>query len=227
MVIFYVTQSEVLGFSAVPETPPASPEKSRMLEAPASSSKAPLIIFTCSAVVAIYAASGSNATIAIGLSYAIIEALAFLLIERARSEAQHARQNGGSVIYSANGLLSQPTQPAQSGLDSTLAVARDVSTASAVVTGVAALTLERFTFGGLIFRGVFGQIVKDGWMFWDPILSTIHALGMIIVHAVANGALLIMVSAILPLLQSDALNHLGLFRVAADRSAKSRTSPSR
>ena len=191
--IYSFVQGEILGYDAGPDTPPASPDKSRM-QAQASGSKTTLAILTCSAVVAIFAAAGSNATIALGLSYAVIEALAFLLIERALSEAQHGRHNGGSVIYSANGLLSQPTQPAASGTESKFAVVRDVAAASAVATGIAALTLESLSFGVLAHWGIVSPVLGEKWLLWEGVLGVVYALVVIVVQMLMDGALLVMVS---------------------------------
>ena len=148
-------------------------------------------------MVAIFAAAGSNATIALGLSYTIVQALAFLLIERGRAEAQSGRQNAGSVIYSANGSLTQPTSAASEGA-STVAVIRDVATASALCTGIAALTLESFTFGGLGYWGIFGQVLGDQWVFWNGILGIVYALVTIVVHAAVGVGVLILVSPSVP-----------------------------
>ena len=149
---------------------------------------------TCSAVVAIFVAAGSNATIALGLSYAIVTALAFLLANKANTEARHARQNGGStVIYSAHGLLTQPDgarSTGTSGTDTKAAVIRDVAAASALATGIAALSFEDFTFGGVGYRGVPGH---QQWVFWNGVRGIAYAVGMVVVHVVVDGMLLVTV----------------------------------
>ena len=177
------------------DSPPASPDKprSRAVLGEGSGSRTSLAILTCSAVVAIFAAAGSNATIALGLSYTIVQALAFLLIERARAEAQSGRHNAGSVIYSANGSLTQPSSAA-SGEGSTVAVIRDVATASALCTAIAALTLESFTFGGLGYWGIFGQVLGDQWVFWNGILGVIYAIVTVLVHVAVGVGILVLVS---------------------------------
>ena len=149
---------------------------------------------TLSAVVATYAAAGTNATIALGLSYAIFEALAFILIERARAEARNVRQNGVSVIYSTRGLLSQPERPVNSGTDSRMAVMRDVSMATAVAMGISALTLGSFTFGGLGYWGIFGKALGEKWLARQSMTAVVLGLVTVIVHLVMNGTLLLMVS---------------------------------
>ncbi|KAK5165712.1 uncharacterized protein LTR77_008635 [Saxophila tyrrhenica] len=161
-----------------PTSPPASPEKSRPNASYPTSPNTSLIILTASAVAAIFAALGSNATIALGLSDALVTSLAFLLVERAHSEAKHGN-SGGSVIYAANGLLAQPAAGSGGSGDAKTAVMRDVAVGSAVCTTVAALTLESFSFGGLGYWGVFGQVLGDNWMFWDGVLGVAYAVGMI------------------------------------------------
>ena len=153
-------------------------------------------------MVASFAALGSNATIALGLSFAIAEALAFLIVEKARAEAVSGRASGGSIIYSANGLLSHSSQQSHSATgDSRIAVIRDVAGASALCTGIAALTLESFTFGGLGYWGIFGQVLGDQWIFWDSILGVVYALVSVCVHALNYATILLLVSAHLILCQ--------------------------
>ncbi|KAK3726120.1 hypothetical protein LTR37_000268 [Vermiconidia calcicola] len=197
LVLHFFHHTELLSTSSdtrSPDSPPASPDKPRSRAAPGegSGSKTSLAILTCSAVVAIFAAAGSNATIALGLSYTIVQALAFLLIERARAEAQSGRHNAGSVIYSANGSLTQPSSAA-SGEGSTVAVIRDVATASALCTAIAALTLESFTFGGLGYWGIFGQVLGDQWVFWNGILGVIYAIVTVLVHVAVGVGILVLI----------------------------------
>ena len=194
VVIYCFARSDIIGNEAAGsgDSPPASPEKSRG-QSSDSGSKTALAILSVSAVVATFAASGSNATIALGLSYAIIEASALLLVERAESEAQHGRRNGG-VIYSANGLLAQPARPAVSSFETHISVIRDVSAAAAAATGVAALTLESFTFGGLAYWGLIGQVMGEKWVIGNAVLTVLYALAMVSVHMVVDSTLLTMVS---------------------------------
>ena len=82
LAVYCFLQSDLLGhdaFSPSPPSPPGSPDKSRGLAPAASGTKTSLLILTSTGVVAAFAALGSNATIALGLSYAVIEALAFLV----------------------------------------------------------------------------------------------------------------------------------------------------
>lgn len=167
--------------------------------ATSNSSTTPLVILSTSGVAAIYASSGSNTALSIGLSYAILTSLALVLVGRARAESQHGAQNGGStVIYSANGFLSQPDKPSLSASDITISVIRDVSAAAAVGTGVAALALESFSFGGLAYWGVLGQAMGDRWVLGQAVLNAVFGLGMVVVHLGMEGALLVMVSPPLP-----------------------------
>jgi len=161
-------------------------------------SKTPLVILTASAVVAVYTSSGSNTVLALGLSYATLFAVALLLVERASSAATQnggvGGGGGGSVVYSANGFLVQPDKPSLSARDTTISVIRDVSAAAAVGTGVAALIMENFSFGGLAYWGLLGQAMGDHWVFRQAILSVAYGVGMVAVHMVAVGAMLVMVS---------------------------------
>lgn len=161
---------------------------------PTSGSKTWLAILTISAVVAIFAAAGSNATVALGLSYALIESLAFLLVERAGAEAQDGRQNGASIIYTTSGLLSQPSRPAESGGQALSLVTRDVSLAAFLATGVGALMLERFTFGGLGYWGILGQAMGSNWVVGQGILSVIWAVATVVLHFVMDSTILVLVS---------------------------------
>lgn len=183
-------------------SPPGSPDKMRTSSltqaAVTSGSKTTLTILTCAAVVAIFAPVGSHATIALGLSYTIHTAFAFLLVGKARTEAQSGRLNGGgSVIYSANGLLSQPLKPATSPAESQMAVIRAVSATAALATGIAAFTLESFTFGGLAYWGIIGQAMGDYWVFGQGIVTVVVGVGVVGLHAVVDWVLLIMVSFVL------------------------------
>jgi hypothetical protein len=143
-------------------------------------------------VAATFASAGSNATIALGLSYTIITALAFLLIESARAEARQS--SAGSVIYSANGLLTQPKHPSDSGASVLLAVGRDAAVAATLCTAFASATLESFSFGGLAYRGSFGQVMGEEWKAWDETLELVYAMGVLLVQLITNGLLLYMVS---------------------------------
>jgi hypothetical protein len=181
-------------FQHEPDTPPASPDKSRMQTSTSvAGSKTSLAILTLAAVTASFAAAGSNATIALGLSYAIVTALAFLLVERAYSEARHGRQAGGSVIYSANGLLSQPHATAGLGAEATTSVLRDVALASALATGVAALSMERFRTGGIEYWPMAAKIMGDEWILMNGGWRLLYGACLIPVHTIMEPALLLTV----------------------------------
>ena len=173
----------------------AGSDKARGSHIPAQGSKTALTILTLSALAAIFSSVGSNATIALGLSFAILQSIAFLLVERARIDAQYGRSaNGGTVIYSANGYLSQPSKPASSGADSLWLVIRDVAFAAALCTTIATLTLESLSFGGISHMGVIGTILGQKWLVGQGILSAVFGICMVGVHAVMDGTLLLMVS---------------------------------
>ena len=168
--------------------------RSSSLAAISSGSKSALIILTCSAIVALLTPMGSNATVALGLSYAILTALALLLVGKAKLEAsQGARLNGGTSA-SANGLLSQPLKPAVWPLESQMALIRDVSAAAALATGIAAFTLESFTFGGLAYWGAIGQAMGGNWVFGQSIVTIVVGVGVVGMHVIMEWAILIMVS---------------------------------
>ncbi|KAK4541698.1 hypothetical protein LTR36_007407 [Oleoguttula mirabilis] len=159
---------------------------------PTYKSTTPLYILSASAVVAIYASSSSNTVISLGLSYAVMFALALLLVERARAEARQT-QTGGSVIYSANGFLAQPDKAALSAEDTTIAVIRDVSAAAAIGTGIAALILESASFGGLVYYGSSERAMGTSWVYGPAVWTAVYGLGMVIVHVAMSGSLLIMI----------------------------------
>jgi hypothetical protein len=141
-----------------------------------------------------FAAAGSNATVALGLSYAIVTTLAFLLVETAHAEAKSGRQPGGSVIYSANGLLSQQHSNAGLGKEATTSVIRDVALAAGVATGFAALTMESFRFGGIEYWPMAAKILGDEWILMNGSWRLIYGACLIPVHAVMEPVLLLMVS---------------------------------
>lgn len=189
----FVTTSDF--FQPEPDTPPASPDKARSHGAtPVPGSKTPLIILTLAGVTASFAAIGSNATVALGLSYTIVTALAFLLIERAHREARSGRQSGRSVIYSANGLLSQPASNSTSNADATTSVIRDVAFASSLAIGIAALSMERIYFGGMEYWPMAAKIMGDEWLIMHGGWRMAYSALMVGPHAVMVSTLLIMVS---------------------------------
>lgn len=151
------------------------------------------MVLTISGLIAVYAHSGSITVIALGLSYAILEATAFRLVERAQGVAKHQLQNGESVIYSARGLLSQPSKSALPPQEQWVALARDVSAAASILTGFAALSLESLRFGGISYYGLIDQALGENWVAGQGFLSIPYALGIVLVHMVKSGSLLLMV----------------------------------
>ena len=159
-----------------------------------SSSKTGLAIFTSAAVVATFAASGSNATIALGLSYAIVAALAFLLVDKARAEATDGRRVGAPIVYAANGLLA-PTDAGSSSAHNESAVIRDVAAAGGLATLVGALALESSNVGsGLAYTTMVDQVLGNDWVVLKATLNVFYAICTVGVHMLVAGTLLSMVS---------------------------------
>ena len=177
-----------------PESP-ASPTKPAPLSTAAGTSKSTLAVLTGSALVAAYMSSGSITGTALGLSYAVLEASAFVVVDRARKLARYDTQSGGGVIYSANGLLAKPAKGSGSDEEQWISLLRDLSVAGTLTTGVAALTLESLSFrmGGLAYYGVHGHGVVNRSIF--P--SLVYALGIVLVHAAMYAAFLLVVSCLL------------------------------
>ena len=154
-----------------------------------------LLILTSSAVVAIIVPIGSSATIALGLSYTMVTAFAFLLVLKARSESQnHHLNGGGSVIYSANGLFSHSGKSPFLQEDHEISVISHVSIAAASATAIATFTQENFTFGGLAYWGIIGRAMGENWVLGQGVITVLLALGMLTVHCVMYWVLLSMVS---------------------------------
>lgn len=158
--------------------------------------KTPLVILSASAVAAVYTSSGTNTVLSLGLSYTLLAALALLLVERARVEVSAQRGSNEPIIYSANGFLAQSDEatPSLSSADATIAVIRDVATAAAVCTGIASLMSETWRFGGLAYSGVLGDAMGEQWIWGQAVLRLVIGVGMVGVHAVMYGGLLMMVS---------------------------------
>ncbi|KAF2159278.1 glycosyltransferase family 90 protein [Zasmidium cellare ATCC 36951] len=70
---------------------------------------------------------------------------------------------------------------------------RDVSVAGGIATSAAALVLESRRFGGLAYYGLVDQAMGAGWEFGQGILSIVYGGGIVIVHMVLFGALLMMI----------------------------------
>ena len=99
---------------------PASPGKTHPALDGSTFGAMRLLILTHSARVATSAASGSNATAALGLSYALVTALASLLVEKGRVGVHSGRSSDGSVAYVVNGYLEQECISASSDFDGEL-----------------------------------------------------------------------------------------------------------
>ena len=179
-----------------PDSPVASPTKSTHAS-PGYGSRIDLIIATLAGLIAAYSHSGSISIVALGLSHAVLEVFAFNLIERANGAAQHNLQNGSSIIYSASGLLTQPAKPSNPSEEPWVAMIRDVCAAGGIATSTAALVLESRRFGGLAYYGLVGQAMGSEWEFGQGILSIVYGGGIVTVHMVMFGALLMMVSPVL------------------------------
>ncbi|CAK4032336.1 glycosyltransferase family 90 [Lecanosticta acicola] len=192
LLIHLFTKSGVFEPSDTQLETPASPVKDRHASS-TYGSKSTLALLTVSGLVAVYAHLGSISAVALGLSHAVLQVLALDLVERAKGAAKHHTSNGGSVIYSASGLLTQSTKAPASNQEQWLALVRDVSTAGGLAAAVAALTLESFRFGGLAYYGLLGQAMGNHWVFGQGVLSLVYAVGTIAVHMAMYGALLLAV----------------------------------
>ena len=186
--VFYETSGHL------PESP-ASPDKPVASSSP-QGSKSLLLILTLSGLAAIYLSSGAIFVVALGLCDAVALVWAYHLVGRASEALQDQSQNGGSVIYSANGLLTHPANPQDSGTPRWISLLRDVSVAAAVFTGWAALAFESKQFGELHYAGP-PRMRDDGvdpWSFGLSFGTIILSIGAVIVHVGLFGALLLMVS---------------------------------
>ncbi|KAK4634189.1 Beta-1,2-xylosyltransferase 1 [Fulvia fulva] len=192
LLIFLSTKAGILEHAQpASSSPPSSPTKPGSVRACHELvSKRTLAIITGSGLVAVYTHSGSISVIALGLSYAVVQALALHLVEGARYQSHDV----GGVIYSANGLLTQPVMPLASAANQWMSLLRDVSASAGATLGVAALTLENLRFGGLAYWGLMGKIMGDHWVFGQSIISVVHALGTVMIQVVMFAALLLMVN---------------------------------
>lgn len=147
---------------------------------------------TLAGLVAISAHAGSITNIALGLSYAVAEVLAIIQTERAYTAQSNI--NGGSVIYSINGLSTQATHISASLEERQLSIIHDVSFAGAIAIGSAGIGLEGLSFGGLQYYGLIGQMLGENWESGQGILSIFYAVSTVLVQVVAFATLVIMVS---------------------------------
>ncbi|KAK0260545.1 hypothetical protein B0A54_17504 [Friedmanniomyces endolithicus] len=74
-----------------------------------------------------------------------------------------------------------------------MATIRDTSAAAAVGTAMAALVLERLSFGGLAYWGLIGQAMGDRWVLGQAVLGVVYGLSMTAVHIIMLSSLLIMI----------------------------------
>lgn len=197
--IYFLLRWEVLGNAVEEETSPVGGEREKLgmhVSAPSTAgSKTALAILTASGVLATFAPGGSGGTtVALGLSYTIFTALAFLLVGKAGTEAKSGRLNGGGVIYSANGLLSHAGKSVTAPGEAQMAVVRDVSAAAAVATGIATFALESFSLGGVTYSSVIGQGWGSRQVFGQNVLMFGYGLVLVGVHCGVYWTVLVLVS---------------------------------
>jgi len=168
---------------------------------PVAGSKTSLVILTATALTAAFTSAGSNATVALGLSYALVSAAGILLVQRATWLAQSSRSNG-HVIYSANGFLAQPEDAERSNSSgsssSVLDVVRDVCAAAGIATLVASVTLESWHFGGMLHhREWAGRSAVGNWVARNSYVGFAATLAILAVHMLMYQSLLLMVCSVL------------------------------
>jgi len=163
---------------------------------PVAGSKTSLVILTTTALAAAFTSAGSNATVALGLSYALVSAAGILLVQRAKWLAQSSRSNGNSVIYSANGFLAQPEDAERSSSsDSSSDVVRDVCAAAGLATLVASVTLESWHVGGMLHHHEWaGRSAVGNWVARNSYIGLAATLAILAVHMLMYQSLLLMVS---------------------------------
>jgi hypothetical protein len=151
------------------------------------------VVLTVTALTASFASAGSNATVALGLSYALISAAGILLVQRAGVLAQSSRSNSG--IYSANGFLAQPEDADRSGGHSSSDVVRDVCAAAGLATLVASVTLEAWHFGDLVYHHEWaGRSVVGNWVARNAYVGFAATIAILLVQILVYYSLLLMVS---------------------------------
>jgi hypothetical protein len=161
---------------------------------PVAGSKTSLVILTVTALIAAFTSAGSNATVALGLSYALVSAAGILLVQRAKWLAQSSRSNGG--IYSANGFLAQPEDTERSSSSSNSSdVVRDVCAAAGLATLVASVTLESWHFGAMLHHHEWaGRSAIGNWVARNSYVGFAATLAILAVHMLMYQSLLLMVS---------------------------------
>ena len=174
-------------------------EASSSLDKPLSSSvqgsTTLLLILTTSGLAAIYFPLGSVSVLALGLCNAVALVWAFQLFSRAQEVAQDEHQHGGGVIYSANGLLTQPVTPQDASTPRWVLIWGDVAVAAGVSMGVAALAWEGVHFGQLHYDGPPHERdpALPPWFYGVSFANILLALASVITHMGMFSALLLMV----------------------------------
>lgn len=172
---------------------PTGPGKSA--SEPARGSNALLAILTASALAATYTFTVSNTSTALGSSYLVVTALAWLLLERAQSAARQSRSNGSSVVYSANGFLAQSPAPEADARDSAVALVRDLASAAAAALLLAAVSTASLDISSTAVWTFPGHTIVSGTV-GSRLLTFVYTVGSILVHVSMCGAILVLVSLI-------------------------------
>lgn len=157
-----------------------------------------LLVLTSSALASVYVTPEPLLAIALGLSYAVLQVLALRLTEAAFTI-------GKPGIHADGGGLPAPPRTGSHGLravQSALSpdnihwafVLQHVSLVAAMVTLVAALSLEGLHFDGLVYFGLVGRAMGEHWIVGQAILSTLSGLTMVAIHSLMDAAFLFMVS---------------------------------
>ena len=197
--LYLLAQSNLLGDEGTFASSSASePVNKSARTTGLAGAKSGLVVLTGSALVASYTASGSVTPIAIGLSNAFLQALAFFLVERARSEAYYGRSNGGSVIYSTNGLLAQQTKPDAPKRGVLMMIIRDVSAAAMLATAVAAIGLEQLTYNAVVYPGVLHPKLEEHSLLVKTGFVILQGVSAILLNLSSLFTILLLVSLLLP-----------------------------
>jgi hypothetical protein len=147
------------------------------------------------ALIASFASAGSKATVALGLSYALISAAGILLVERAGVLTQSSRSNSNSVINSVNGSLAQPEDADRSVGNSSSDITVDVCAAAGLATLVASAILEAWYFGDLVYHHEWaGRSAVGNWMARNAYVGFAATVAILLVHVLMYHSLLLMVS---------------------------------
>jgi hypothetical protein len=194
-VIYALLSCDVLDLNpdAPVESPSAGPSKSRA-QSSTWGFKSSLIVLTISALATTLTLDRAETTTALGLSYAALQAVGFLLVEKARIAAHSNRQYGESVIYSTSGLLNQQTRAPENGHDTELSILQSVSLAATIGCTVVSLVLENLSLGDLDYRTPYERVKDTPWRPGQAMQSTGHLLIIVLAHIAMYLSLLFMVS---------------------------------